>query len=706
MSEVVNVIKTIESTSAPQRFTIEEKKLLLDWAADTPKAVEIPASTYSKLKVATVKKDATHYPIIGTFLERFAGSIAKSLGGFTIKSTSQEFMDFKKLRKQSALLALTQKVLESQSEDEFNAYIGEVELELNKEDNLDEEVFASKLVGGIKTKLENSTELDRGRYNLRALGEYFTTVDILPDSLNPRICDPMHVTYLAGEDKFNIGTSDGILEDLQWSVSTVLDRFNVTKTVADKLIKIQDSPLNKEGTRSNSSDIPAIIEEGYKFKLMYDDDGGNTSNEFVQYDNLIHIQKVTWKAKRKRKKVFESVVNIQEDNFTIESYHYSEKDHEKVEIIYESVWKLAYYVPDINTVLYEKEIHIPSRKQNKADNRNSMYSGYVQTLDFNTPYSWINSILPYVKQRNAIYSNIDRHIADNLGLILAIEPKIIPDKINYKQWLSSLVNNKIVHFDSTQQIGKSSLGGVVGSVVKDPIRSVNLDNSSLLMANFQALREIENSIVRAAGTNHEAAGEVQQNARVGNVQHQVQQAAHVRFNTVKILHLGTVQLYKNTIDVLQFINSTQKLSIKAMLNNLQSVKELHIPKGSFTAAELTVEFSITLEDLMALEAAKEKLAELAHQKVVTAREYFSAINSHSIAEILALMEESEQRANESAQQQQQAQQEAAVIVKQTDQEHELNLIREQGKVNIELEKQKIQGQLALKQMELAQQTKT
>ncbi len=685
--EIKKIINRIEANSSKFRLPVQEKLDLLDWASDSPKNVKIPESTYAKLNIKSTKAKVKHYPILSTILERYVGTTSKALSKFSVLSFNEEKMNFKNTEKDSKLDELIQKLLDTKDEKLYEFFLEEINTLVNKEFNLDEEIFASNVLQQASRYMDTNFELDKGRYWVKTLGEYFMTVDILPDSLLPRMCNPLHVLFEDSENPFDISTSDGIVEHLFWSLQTVVDRFNLDKKVVDKLKKDQGTSFTDVKSQTDRS--PSAV----TYEVAVDTLDGIHLVGSTGSNNLIDITKTTYKFLRERKKVFESVVDIEEKKFKLKSKDYKEKPHEKVEIIYETVWKVFYFVESIEELLFEKEIHLSNRKLNKSDNRNSLYSGYVKTLNYKTPFSEIKNILPFVLERDALYNQLDKLIADNLGVILALEPKTIPKGIKYNDWLRSLVNNGIVHFDSTQRIGKGAISQLIGETVKSPIYPVNLDTSANARAAFDLISRIEDNIFSVQGASRESTGDIQQNARVENVKMAAQQSSHVQFSTNKLVYLAQGQMYQNIVDVMQVMNTRQSLNTLALLNNQADTPNLNIPEGLLTDAQLSVEISPSLEELIKIQDAKDKAADMSHQKAISASEYYQILDSSSLHEILDIFEKSEQRQLEQQQQQQQAQQEQiqqleaqkaqledAKAQKEHEREMELQRLKNEGKI--------------------------
>lgn len=709
MKAIKNEIEAVLSYTANNRFDNETKLKLLQYATDAPETINIPKASYSKLKMKHYKKDIVHQPILSAFILRIVGAHTKALSNFSVRSFDSKITNFKNFKKENEVRKLALEILNAQDPKLEEQLYKELEIEVNKEISTEPEKFATSLLNQIILYLDNKNEYAKMRFLLESLGEAFTTVDVLENSISPRICLPWNVYYLPGEDQFNIGTAPKVVENLYWPILSLFDKFNLKRTHAAKLKKLLKGKSTEGGgdytsaTYSFNQALPKggdqvdIILENFKSGELH---GLGNDFDHDSENELIKVQKYTKKFLRPRYKLFRTTVNIQEDNYQIVSTQYKAKPGEKLVPFDQTIWKVYYYVPKIDAIIFEKELHTPHRNSEQNVHINSYYAGYVMTVNYITPYSFVNTLLSLVDLRSLLYSNISQLISDNLGYIISLQYKAIPKKLSYAEWLSSLVYTKVVQVDSTQRLSSGAISGVLGDYVKQPIDIMSLDTSGNIRNLFEQLRYIEEAILTAKGTTREAQGDIGQNSRVSNVRTSLAQTNNVQAPTNKIAFLTLSGFYQYCIDIMQIINKDRDTNVQSLLND-KSMDTSTIAKNTFSNELLRVYTNTSIEELLALEEAKDSASAAVHQGRLDYTTYTKIIRSKSIAEVTELMEVAQQKTAKSQQEQLKAQQEAEAKSKQDEHNRELEKLKAKGEIDRHLKIIENQGDLAVAKLKVA-----
>jgi len=545
-----------------------------------------------------------------------------------------------------------------------------LEKTVKDEPQLEHEIKASQILNVVIELLREQHQFEPAMYGLETLGEIYATVDIFPDSIRARSCVPTNVYFLAGDNKLDISTSPGIVEDIQWSIYSLFDNFRLSTSAAKKLrdlIKDVEKVSTGSGNAAENTSTPVyrtinpymLNSEASIDKIFFMD--YNRSAEMQDFDPMslqILVQKVTTKRLRKRFKVFSTIVDIDENNYRIESSKYIPLPHEKAITEYETYINVAYYVPAIDEEVYSFELHNELRTGNKGENAVNLYSGFIHTVNGLSAHSGVKAIRPLVHAHSAVYHNILQLIVDNLGNLLVIEEAAIPEE-GYEKMLRSIVYNKIITVNSAAPIvDEDGVKRMLAEISRRPVEVINMDNSSNILALFRTAYELEQAIITGKGTSQEAMGNIQQNARVGNVDYAAQQGVFAQADSLRLYYNTFGALYQNTLDIIRKKNEQEPIDTGPLLGNKIQGARVLVGKNEL-AGSLRVNITTAFDTLRILDELHQRAADALHQGRTTLSEYVKIRTSRSIQEITEKLTKSAEAEQAAAQQQMQQQQEAA-----------------------------------------------
>ncbi len=670
LRQVKSLISRAESYTSPNRLSRPLMKELLNLGTDNPnpKDIKLKESSFATLRLDHKKKEILHIPFVAALIKRAVGKHAKARKQFVIKSYDNESLEYKKATKLARLSAMMDKFAEEKNEERAKEIQEEMVNLAESDIQTQAEKDASLAIEMYSDTMQKEMVYEKALYQQKITGEIFLTQDMFEYTAKPRACKSLDIYFLPGSRPFDISTSPLISEDIFLDVHTIIDRMDLSSATIEKL-------LEHESSHKANSNSTAATGELHGMNKVHQASWSKLKNRFsyihdletdakADYDpasGLYKMQKLTAKTLKKRKKLFETIIDEEEQNYKLVSNKREILDGQESKNTYTTAWYVAYYIPVIDEIVFWKEIRNVDVTEGKSDNDNNLYSGFIDSIDGETPFSDLNNIKHLIYERDGLYDNINTLIADNLGKILVSEYLSKPDSISYAEMLTLLKVNKMIRVDSSRKVVSDThqpdtyLGNVTKGKMVD---TVDLDNSENIMRIMNTIRGIEQAIDKGDGTTDESRGDIGQNSSISNVNYAVQQSVDVNTPALKMYYAAFAQLLQIIIETLRFKNKGRKLKLSELTGNYVRRAEIEIGADSLSNAQLGIEIVVDTEEIALVDHLKKIAADIMHQKGLTYREYVELYRLDSVNAIIKVLDEAEDKRNKQAQEAQNAQMKA------------------------------------------------
>ncbi len=672
MKRIKDIINKVKNYTSNTRFSKDIRDELYRLASDTvlPKDIKVVKSSYDNLKLPMSETPITHTPFAAPLIERIIGKHSQTLDVYSIVASDLRSQLEKYRMKKNKTAELIGNYNRGAVDD------SQLEVELEKltkyKPSLKAEEKAQLIISNETYNLHKNDCYKIALYHLQIVGECFLTKDLYFTN-ETRVCDPNKVIFLpSGKNKEDISKSKAVFESIFIPVEDILTNDNVEYKYKTKLKKYA---LSEKDYKSGESGEP--VREGYtdltplarqqrgdwdmvasaviginkehrfsdEVDSKYDADTRNVEVQKLLYTEVTKIQKIYTKEKP---------LDSDEASYILKHKDYEPSELEESEPTYITNYRVAYYIPLIDEVIIDKPMPITFRN-NKLIKNPSIYAGYVKSLSNNKPFSWLNNIKDGIYLRDMVIHNMAKLIRDNLGIVMLNEFKGIPKGISYKDWLMSILEQKMVSVDSAKLVevpqGEQTM---LGNAAKYIFDVKQIDNSANVANLLRILQGIDNLIYTGRGINEQSLGEIGQNARIDNVQQSIQQSTYVDVPTITLYYKTFSDMFNSIIKYVQVI--TTKENYKLLMN--EGDQSVDIDKDTFHDRLMLVQIVSSYKELMLLDTIKRQAAMAVQQKVLPYRDYVKVQKSNSVNEILDILEEAEE---ELAKRQSKAAQEAQQV---------------------------------------------
>ena len=242
-------------------------------------------------------------------------------------------------------------------------------------------------------------------------------------------------------------------------------------------------------------------------------------------DGLIRVLYAEWESLREQKIVYRYTDKYGEEKDIVEEDYKLDKSagDKKIETFWtKEIWQ-GYkvgnrYISSEGNCLYldvkPKDVqHTSLRNPNKA------YCGFIGKI-----YNSVNSepipiydrALPAQKMYNMLMLQIERLITSEIGRAVMIDPKAIPDDMDYESFSAILKTFKMMPIDTSKTNGGTPFGQVDLTMA-----------SNAISERMQWLAYYKNEIVEILGVSRERVGQIQSNTNVSDNQANIQNSRTV-----------------------------------------------------------------------------------------------------------------------------------------------------------------------------------
>lgn len=473
------------------------------------------------------------------------------------------------------------------------------------------------------------------------------------------------------------------IQDGQWARHTKYMTVNQILDIYYKdLTESEISQLDGQGFLPSTSGNIATLSANTPSHV------NNYHDEFSH--GYIPVTRVEWKSMRKIGFLKYYDENLEEQEIIVdENYEIDEEAGEEVEWEWISeVWEGTKIGNDIYTRIQPKRIQYRT-----IDNPSICKLGYVGTV-YNARNSESKSLVDLVKHHQYLYNvvmyRMEMEIAKAKGKKMVMDVAQIPRSmgIDLEKWMYYFDSMGLAFINSFEE-GKGNLGQGRSSQFNQ-FTAVDMSLSQSIGQYINILAKIEEQCETLMGVSRQRQGAINSNETVGGVERAVVQSSHI---TEPLFYMHN-EVKKHVLTLLIETAKTvypEGKKINFILDDMSRVM-LEI-SDEFQNADYGVFVTNTSKEVKALEDLRSMAQQAAASGLMTLTDLITIFDSNSMADIKAVVKQSEQRAQE------QAEQERAAVMEQLQAQAEAEAQLEQDKAdrldNRELIKGDIQKELKM-----------
>ena len=651
------------------------------------------------LDAGFIPETIQHYPIMNSKLNVLRGEEIKRVFDYKVVITNPNAISEIETNKKSMLMQKLQQLIanEAQSEEEYQQ-----ELEkLNKYSLYEwqdlKEIRCNALLNHYWKEYNMPLIFNEGFMDAMTVGEELYQCDIVGGEPIIERLNPKKISIWRSGYSNRVEDADVIILDDYWSPGKVIDVYGEVLNSIPKAMKALED-MGESGT----SDIDSMgnIEEtkGFVNVHMLDDTFESSaispSETFELFSNIetdslmpydtfgnVRVLRVYWKSRRKIKKVksYDSITGEVIYTFYPETYVLNEALGEEEEIFYiNEAWEGTKIGKDIYVNMRPRPI-----QYNRQSNPSRCHFGIVGSIySFNEskPFSLVDMMKPYNYLYDAIHDRLNKLISRNWGKIIQLDLAKVPKDWTIEKWLYFAKTNNIAVIDSFREgnIGAAT-GKLAGAMNNASSGVIDAEVGNVIQSNINLLEYIKNEMSEVAGITRQREGQISNRETVGGVERATLQSSHI-----------TEYLFTIHDDVkkraLECFLETAKIALKGRNKKFQyilpdtTLSIIDIDGDEFAEAD----YGLVVDNGRGTQDLNSKLDMLAQAALQNQALSFSAImklyNSSSLAEKQRLIEQNEQ---EMFERQQQAQQQQSQLAQQ---QMEANMLMEQNKLEVDLQK--------------------
>ena len=606
-----------------------------------------------------------HYPIMNSKLNVLRGEESKRIFDYKVVVTNPNAISEIENNKKNAMLQSLQQWVsnKSQSEDEANQELQKLSDYFTYEWQDMREVRANALLNHYVKEYNIPLLFNKGFIDAMSVGEEIYQCDIVGGEPIIEKVNPLKLRVFRSGYSNRIEDADMLVLEDYWSPSKIIDTFY------DSLTKKDLEYIEKIGTEfSQPTDSLGNIDERFSYIPSFGDDNIDVENLFtgisgfndtlLPYDlaGNIKVLRVYWKSKRKIKKVKSYDITTGEEVFTFypETYKINKDLGEEEEIYWiNEAWEGT----KIGDKIY---INIQPRviQYNRLSNPSRCHFGIIGSiynLNDDKPFSLVDMMKSYNYLYDAIYDRLNKLLSRTWGNMAKMDLAKVPKGWSIDKWLYYAKAMGLYIEDSFKEgnVGAAT-GKLAGALNNASSGVISMNDGNMIQEYIQLLEFIKNEMSEVAGISKQREGQIANRETVGGVERATLQSSHI----TEWLFLTHDDVKKR---VLECFLETAKIALKGRSKKFNyilsdgSIKLIDIDGDEFNEADygLVVDNSNNIQDL------NQKIDTLAQAALQNQALSFSSIlkvyTTTSMSEKIRAIENSEKQMNEMKQQEQQQQ---------------------------------------------------
>lgn len=464
-------------------------------------------------------------------------------------------------------------------------------------------------------------------------GEEHISIERLGTGVQARRVNPLEFFFVLNNNSDIVDDAEKLYERNYLTVSEVIDQFYeyLTEDQIRELESIQSGaiPTNIYG--------PPILNIGEVDSIYtFEDDYGQRG---------IPVHRVRWKSKKKMGiHHFDDAQGTPQEEVVEETFKLNKQDP--------TAWIEWFWINEywegvrIGVDMYLHPIIRPRRQQFRSmDNLSECKSGYVGTVYSCTntqSVSLMDRLVPWVYLYLIIWYRTELLISKNIGNIGLIDTSLIPDGWDPEKWMYYAQAMGFGFINTYNESNRAS--GMPGGVNNSSQNKVlPLEHSQFIIQHLSLLQHIDERIQATAGITPQRLGAITSQELVGNTERSVTQSSHITEPYFLLHENFKLRVCDAVIEVAKECLEGKSMNFQYITDDLAEVL-FEVDGNEFNNSDYGVFVSNTSRDQSTLETAKQLLQAALQNDKLQLSDAISVLNSTSVADIKAVLKNSEQEA--------------------------------------------------------------
>ena len=542
------------------------------------------------------------------------------------------------------------------------------------------EVTAQGILEYLKREDDLELKFNAGFKDALISGEEIYWVGDIAGNPRVRLCNPLDIRVILDPDSPWIEDSQAVIEERWLTLSTVLDEFHQELTPQD-IDRLESGPGNQRSEENKGGMNYPYSEFNIVNYNRLDTVGSGVFDpgqiRSYRRNGMIRVLQVEWKSMRKIGIISytDEAGQVQEDvvDEIFEVPDYAEKKDRT--FFFDGVELKWYWISEYweGTKLGE-DIYcdIKPKMNQRRDMTNpsdvkSGYVGYIYNERNSESISLIDRMKPFQYLYNIIYYRTELAIAKSKGKVALMDIAQIPSSEGWdvSKWMYYLESMGVMFINSREEGNRSR-----DAAPFNQFQSIDLSMGNYINTHVQLLDAIKTELGELSGVSRQRQGQVQTSELVGNTERAVVQSSHI----TEFWFYSHNECKKRVLTALLDVAKTSyKDGAKIQYLGDDMMRTfLNVDGGEFTNSSYGVFVSNSSKDDRALESLK-SLAQAALQSgVVSFTDVATILQSESMAKVRKMLEtaqgDMEQKQQQAQQQEQQMQQQAQQMQMQLEEE--------------------------------------
>jgi hypothetical protein len=538
-------------------------------------------------------------------------------------------------------------------------------------------------------------------YDIVTVAEEQFACDVIHGEPINRKIRPRNLSVFGNGESNYIDNSMIIVEDSFMSVSSVQDMFY--DDLKEDQVKQLDEGINNNRLGQNimfsgpinlqeeyalqygSQVIPITSKDSYYFGGGFDDQGN------------VRVTRVCWQSKVKVGYLTSYIDGEEVHDYVSEDYKINERLGEKIQWQWLNEWWQGYCIGGPSNGMYIKLERLP-RLGMTANNPGKCLSPYVGTIYTigEKAYSLIDRIRPYKYLYNITMTRAELASARNKGILAEMDLARIPDGWEPDIWMMyAELNGWFVTNSFKEGNEGAAMGKLLSNLNNRAPSTMNLDASQVIISNLELARYIKNEINEITGITPQREGSISNRETLGGINRSLQQSSFITEPYFYIHDNTKLRLLELNLETAKYCYRDQKFSLNVMDDGLIA-RVLNVDGPLLAETAFGMYLSDGKDDAELFQFIRQYAHAALQNDTAKFKDLFEIMKSKSIAAVGRKMEEAEaERQSEKEYEMErgyQAQQQAAEAQIKWDQ---MKFTQE-----IQLEMQKLENDIILKQMDL------
>jgi len=538
-------------------------------------------------------------------------------------------------------------------------------------------------------------------YDILTVAEEQFACDVQHGEPINRKIRPKNLSIFGNGESTYVDNALVIVEDSYMSVASVQDLF-YDELKEDQVKQLDEGAVNNRLGQNIMFSGPVNLSEEYALSV------GTQVIPITSKDTFYHgggfddqgnvrVTRVCWQSKVKVGYLTSYMDGEEVHDYVSEDYKINEAFGEKITWQWLNEWWQGYCIGGPSNGMYLKLERLPrlGMTVNNPGRCLSPYVGTIYTMG-EKAYALVDRIRPYKYLYNITMTRAELASARNKGVLAEMDLARIPDGWEPDIWMMyAELNGWFVTNSFKEGNEGAALGKLLSNLNNRAPSTMNLDASQVIISNLELARYIKNEINEITGITPQREGQVSNRETLGGVNRSLQQSSFITEHYFYIHDNTKLRLLELNLETAKYCYRDQTFSLNVMDDGLIG-KVLNVNGPLLAETSYGMYLSDGKDDAELFQFIRQYSHAALQNDTAKFKDLFEIMRSKSIAAVGRKMEEAEdvRQAEKEAELERgyQSQQQAA--------ESQIKWDQMKFTQQMELEMQKLQNAIVLKEMDL------